>query len=73
MMKMKYKSEGGWALIMLGIMLIVALIIVGPLLVIWSINTLFPVAAVPYDVWTWLAVVILFGAIRANVTIKRKD
>jgi hypothetical protein len=34
---------------------------------------LFPVLAVPYDIWTWLAVVILFGAVRANVTVNRKD
>jgi membrane protein implicated in regulation of membrane protease activity len=63
----------GWGVILLGLILIAALVAVGPLLVIWSINTLFPVAAVPYDIWTWLAVIILFGAVRTNVTYKRKD
>jgi hypothetical protein len=61
------------AVILGAVVLAIVLILVGPLLVIWSINTLFPVLAVPYDIWTWLAVVILFGAVRANVTVKRKD
>jgi hypothetical protein len=61
------------AVILGAVVLAIVLILVGPLLVIWSINTLFPVLAVPYDIWTWLAVVILFGAVRANVTVNRKD
>ena len=63
----------GWGVIVLGLILILVLVAVGPLLVIWSINTLFPVTAIPYDIWTWLAVIILFGAVRTNVTYKRKD
>lgn len=35
------------------------LIIFGPLAVIWSLNTLFPVLAIPYNFYTWLAVVLL--------------
>ena len=61
------------AVILGAVVLAIVLILVGPLLVIWSINTLFPVLAVPYDIWRWLAVVILFGAVRANVTVNRKD
>ena len=61
------------AVILGAVVLAIVLILVGPLLVIWSINTLFPVLAVHYDIWTWLAVVILFGAVRANVTVNRKD
>jgi hypothetical protein len=59
--------------IVLLILLIIALIIVGPILTIWSLNTLFPVLAIPYTIWTWLATVFLFAAVRANVSIKRKD
>lgn len=66
-------NNKGWGVIVLGLILILALVAVGPLLVIWSINTLFPVAAIPYDIWTWLAVIVLFGAVRTNVTYKRKD
>jgi tryptophan-rich sensory protein len=62
----------------LGVMILITavvifLIIVGPLITIWSLNTLFPVLAIPYNIWTWLATVCLFAAIRANVSAKRKD
>jgi hypothetical protein len=40
---------------------IVALIALGPLLTIWSMNVLFPILAIPYSLETWLAVVILGG------------
>jgi tryptophan-rich sensory protein len=52
---------------------VIFLIIVGPLITIWSLNTLFPILAIPYTIWTWLATVFLFAAIRANVSVKRKD
>jgi hypothetical protein len=60
-------------IIILAVIAVLALIIVGPLIVIWSMNTLFPVLAIPYDIWTWLATVFLFAAVRANVTVKRRD
>ena len=63
----------GWGVIIGVVLLVIAVLLAGPLLVIWSINTLFPAAAVPYDIWTWLAVIILFGAVRTNVSYKRKD
>ncbi len=61
------------AVIVLAVIAVIALVIVGPLIVIWSMNTLFPVLAIPYDIWTWLATVFLFAAVRANVTVKRRD
>ena len=39
--------------------LIVALVLLGPLLVIWAMNTLFPVLAIPFTWQTWLAVLIM--------------
>lgn len=57
--------------IVLLIAFIVFLIVVGPLLTIWALNTLFPVLAIPYTVWTWLAVIFLGGFLRANVNIKK--
>ena len=53
------------------IVLLLALIIVGPLLTLWSLNTLFPVLAIPYNIWTWFATVFLFAAVRGNVSVKR--
>lgn len=51
--------------------LIIALIIAGPLLVIWSLNTLFPALSIPYTVWTWLAALILGSAIAPKISAKR--
>jgi hypothetical protein len=59
-------------IILLAVIAAIALIIVGPLIIIWSMNTLFPVLAIPYDIWTWLATVFLFASIRANVSVKQK-
>ncbi len=53
------------------IVLIVALIIIGPLLTIWALNTLFPVLAIEYSLWTWLAVVIIGGFFKANVKVSK--
>jgi hypothetical protein len=61
------------AVIILAVIAVIALIIIGPLITIWSLNTLFPILAIPYDIWTWLATVFLFAAVRANVSVKRRD
>ena len=53
------------------IAIIIVLIIVGPLLTIWALNTLFPLLAIPYTFWTWLSVVILGGVFKSNVTVKK--
>lgn len=44
---------------LLFITFIVLLIVFGPLTVIWSLNTLFPILAIPYNFYTWFAVVLL--------------
>lgn len=48
--------------LILGISLLVVVIIIGPLLGIWSLNTLFPVLAIPYTWQTWAAFLLLFGS-----------
>lgn len=53
------------------IVLIVVLIIAGPLLTIWALNTLFPVLAINYTIWTWLAALILGALLSPTVKIKR--
>jgi hypothetical protein len=45
------------------IVLVILLIILGPLLTIWSLNTLFPVLAIPYTLQTWAAAAILAGLV----------
>jgi len=43
------------------ILLVLVAIAIGPLLVIWSINTLFPMVNIPYTLETWGASAILFS------------
>ena len=46
-----------------GIVLIVAVIVFGPILGIWSLNTLFPVLNIPYTWETWAAYFLIFGSL----------
>jgi hypothetical protein len=50
---------------------IVLIVIAGPLLGIWALNTLFPALAIPYSIETWFAVVLLSGL--SKTTIGPKD
>ena len=51
----------------------IALIAAGPLVTIWALNTLFPTLAIPYTFWTWLAVIAIAAAFRANIAFKRRS
>ena len=53
------------------VVLIIAIIAIGPLLTIWALNTLFPVLAINYGFFEWLAVILLGGFFRANVNVKK--
>jgi hypothetical protein len=57
---MKYAL--GW------ILFVFVLVVIGPFLTIWALNTLFPVLAIPYGFWTWAAVVILGAMLRFNIS-----
>jgi hypothetical protein len=59
------------ATIVLMIILLIVLIAIGPIVVIWALNTLFPILAIQFTFFTWLAVVILGAFLRANVSIKK--
>ena len=45
---------------------LVLFVLVGPFCTIWALNTLFPALAIPYDFFTWAAVVILGGVVRVG-------
>lgn len=45
---------------------IILLVIVGPFITIWSLNTLFPALAIPYTFWTWLAALLLFAGVHSK-------
>ena len=46
-----------------GVLLIIIAIVGGPIVGIWSLNTLFPMLAIPYTWQTWAAFFLLFGSI----------
>jgi hypothetical protein len=48
--------------LILGVSLIILAVVLGPLLGIWSLNTLFPVLTIPYNWETWAAFLLLFGS-----------
>ena len=52
--------------VILWIVVIIALVALGPLLTIWSMNVLFPALAIPYSLETWAAVIILGGLFNAR-------
>lgn len=55
------------SILIIGIIAFVA----GPLVTIWALNTLFPVLAIPYTIYSWLAVVALSVFAKSNITISR--
>jgi hypothetical protein len=58
-------------LTVLALLAIVILVITGPLISIWALNTLFPVLAIPYSIETWLAVIVFGGLFKTSVTYKK--
>jgi hypothetical protein len=53
------------------VLLIIAMVILGPFITIWALNTLFPILAIGYSIETWAAIILLGGFLRANVTLKK--
>jgi hypothetical protein len=50
------------------VLAVIVLVVIGPLLTIWSMNVLFPALAIPYSLETWAAIVILGGVFKSNVS-----
>ena len=63
---MKIRNEYLW------LVLLVIVIVAGPLLSIWALNTLFPVLAIPYTLETWAAMA-LVGGVFQGPRIGKKD
>lgn len=54
------------------ILVLAVLIVVGaPIALIWALNTLFPVLAIPYTLETWLAAFIIPAALKAKVEVNK--
>ena len=50
------------------IVLLLLVIIFSPFIAIWSLNTLFPLLAIPYTFETWLASLLLAGTLKTSTT-----
>lgn len=53
------------------ILVIIAVVILGPLITIWALNTLFPVLAIPYTLETWFAVVVVASLFKTKIEMKK--
>jgi hypothetical protein len=50
----------------LAIVIVAFLVIIGPLALLWSLNTLFPALEIPYAIETWLAAALLIAFVQNN-------
>jgi len=50
------------------VVLITLLVLIGPLVTIWALNTLFPVLAIPYTFDTWASVIVIQAVLRSNLS-----
>jgi hypothetical protein len=60
---------GDRAFVVLFMVLAILAIVFGPILMIWSLNTLFGLG-IAYTFWTWLAALILGGTLTARASAK---
>ena len=54
-----------------GVAIVIAVAILFPILVIWALNTLFPVLAIPYTLETWSAIVLLQIFIKSKIEVTK--
>ena len=58
--------------LLLGLLLIAVAVVLGPLLMIWALNTLFPALVIPYTWQTWAATFILSAPFSTGIFTKVK-
>jgi hypothetical protein len=57
------------SLALLIVVVAILLVIFGPFATIWSLNTLFPVLAIPYTFDTWLAIIVVGALFKQTVKV----
>ena len=55
------------------LLLAVLIVLCAPLALIWALNTLFPILAIPYTIETWAATVLLSNISKAAISTNKKD
>ena len=53
------------------LLFIVFVIVIGPILTLWALNTLFPALAIPYTIETWVAALIIGGLLKTKVSVDK--
>ena len=53
------------------IIVAVAVVIGGPIALIWALNTLFPALVIPYTLETWFAAFIIPATFKSNITFNK--
>ena len=64
---MKFDNSAVYVFVVL---LVIGIVILVPFALIWALNVLFPVLAIPYTIETWLATVVLSGVFKTTITKK---
>jgi len=65
--KLKFDNPAAYIFLVL---LVVALFIFIPFAIVWALNALFPVLAIPYTFETWLATIVLSGVLKTTIVKK---
>ena len=61
------KNPKSILVVALVIIAVLTLIFIAPFVVIWALNSLFPVLAIPFTWQTWLSVNLLFSVVKLSV------
>ena len=66
------KKESVWGIlgIIFLVLILIVLAVLFPFAVVWALNTLFTTLLIPYNIWSWLAVVTL-GLFNRHIVIKK--
>jgi hypothetical protein len=70
---MKIKLPNTDLAIFFAFVVLILLLVLAPLLTIWSLNVLFPVLAIPYNFFTWVAALWLGAVLSGGLVARRKD
>jgi hypothetical protein len=57
--------------IFLLIAVVILLVIAGPWIVIWAMNTLFPSLEIPYTLETWSATILMHAFLHSSISYKK--
>lgn len=57
----------------LGFSLLVLALAIGPILIVWALNTLFPVLSIPYTWETWAAAFVLSAPFSTGAFKRKRD